>query len=291
MSGNQNIQSTHTSNDPHHKTLYQSPLVRYRALSPLAGIRVSPLQLGALSIRDKREQFGMGTMNKESSFRLLDAFLEAGSNFIDTANVYSQELIEEWTEQRGIRNQLVIATKASPNAGTWLSYSANYMRGEDSIKQKVHHTGKCLKSRHLSVEASLKKLRTTYINILHVHWWDFATSTEEVERPSCTRPGISDTPAWIISRANQPGPFNVLAGGKIDTDAEEERRRQTGEKGCMMRSTEWELANEAGTEHITAVSITHVMQKRPYVFPIIGGQKVEHSMSNTEALKISPILE
>lgn len=64
----------------------KTPLGRFRVLGPLAGIRVSPLQLGAMSIGDKWEQFGMGAMNKESSFKLLDAFFDAGGNFIDTAN-------------------------------------------------------------------------------------------------------------------------------------------------------------------------------------------------------------
>ena len=61
-------------------------LGHYRNLSPIAGVHVSPLQLGAMSIGDKWEQFGMGSMNKESSFKLLDAFYDAGGNFIDTAN-------------------------------------------------------------------------------------------------------------------------------------------------------------------------------------------------------------
>jgi aryl-alcohol dehydrogenase-like predicted oxidoreductase len=61
-------------------------LGHYRALAPSAGVHVSPLQLGAMSIGDKWETFGMGSMNKESSFKLLDAYFEAGGNFIDTAN-------------------------------------------------------------------------------------------------------------------------------------------------------------------------------------------------------------
>lgn len=63
-----------------------TPLGVYRVLSPNAGIRVSPLQLGAMSIGDKWEKLGMGAMNKESSFKLLDTYYEAGGNFIDTAN-------------------------------------------------------------------------------------------------------------------------------------------------------------------------------------------------------------
>lgn len=54
------------------------------------------------------------------------------------------------------------------------------MRGEAGIKQKVLYTGNNFKSMHISVKASLKKLRTTYIDILYVHWWDWETSIEEV---------------------------------------------------------------------------------------------------------------
>lgn len=92
-------------------------LGRHRKLSPLAGVTVSPLCLGAMSIGDKWEEYGMGAMNKQSSFKLLDAFHAAGGNFIDTANNYqdqtSEQFIGEWMETRGIRNQMVIATKVS----------------------------------------------------------------------------------------------------------------------------------------------------------------------------------
>ena len=48
------------------------------------------------------------------------------------------------------------------------------------IPQKVHYTGNNVKAMHISVEESLKKLRTSYIDILYVHWWDWDTSVEEV---------------------------------------------------------------------------------------------------------------
>lgn len=65
----------------------KTPLGRYRVLSRLAGVRVSPIQLGAASLGvSKWIDFGMGAMNKESSFKLLDAYYEAGGNFIDVAN-------------------------------------------------------------------------------------------------------------------------------------------------------------------------------------------------------------
>ncbi|KAJ5706010.1 hypothetical protein N7536_001699 [Penicillium majusculum] len=70
-------------------------LGRYRVLSSTAGIRVSPLQLGAMSIGDAWSE-AMGSMSKEESFKLLDAFHGAGGNFIDTANNYQDEQSETW---------------------------------------------------------------------------------------------------------------------------------------------------------------------------------------------------
>lgn len=65
----------------------ESGLGRYRLLSSTAGVHVSPIQLGAMSIGDKWEDIGMGSMSKESSFELLDAYFDKGGNFIDTANL------------------------------------------------------------------------------------------------------------------------------------------------------------------------------------------------------------
>jgi aryl-alcohol dehydrogenase-like predicted oxidoreductase len=61
----------------------QSGLARYRVLSPNAGVHVSPIQLGGMSIGD--QWTGLGAMTKESSFKLLDAYFDHGGNFIDTA--------------------------------------------------------------------------------------------------------------------------------------------------------------------------------------------------------------
>ncbi|KAI0788473.1 aryl-alcohol dehydrogenase [Abortiporus biennis] len=313
----------------------------HRKLAPNAGLHVSPIQLGAMSIGDKWEAHGMGAMNKENSCKLLDAFYDAGGNFIDTANGYqdgtSEQFIGEWMEQRGIRDQLVIATK----------YTTNYKRGNKSVHQQTTYVGNNTKSLHLSVEESLKNLRTDYIDILYLHWWDYDTPVEEVMNAlhnlvasgKVLYLGVSDTPAWIVSQANTYAkltgktpfviyqgawnvifrdfereilpmakafgmalaPWNVLAAGKLRTDAEEQRRRETGEKGRMLLASNWErtpmeveashalekVAKEIGAKSIHAVAIAYVMQKTPYVFPIIGGRKVEHLHSNLEALEIT----
>jgi aryl-alcohol dehydrogenase-like predicted oxidoreductase len=101
----------------------------------------------------------------EDPYKILDTFFELGGNFIDTANVYqaeeSEKVIGSWMEDRGNRDQMVIATKFT--AG----YRA-YNREKEPIQ--TNFTGNSVKSMHVSVRDSLKKLRTDYIDILYVHW-------------------------------------------------------------------------------------------------------------------------
>ncbi|KAF7300991.1 Aldo-ket-red domain-containing protein [Mycena indigotica] len=318
-------------------------LAHYRTLSPNAGIHVSPLQLGAMSIGDKWEQFGAGSMNKESSFKLLDAFVENGGNFIDTANSYqdesSEEFLGEWMEQRGIRDQLVIATKAR------IQYTSNYKTRKPGYLNKANYAGNNVKSMHLSVEASLKKLRTPYVDILYVHWWDWDTSIEEVMnglhnlvvQGKVLYLGISDAPAWVVAEANRYAkdhgkspfviyqgrwnvlersfereiipmarahgkysfttsmalaPWDVLAGGKLRTDAQDQARRESGENGRTLLDPNWERnENEVkmsrALEKVAGEVGAKSIQAAPYCFPIVGGRKIEHLVANVEALDIS----
>lgn len=96
---------------------------------------------------------------------------------------------------------MVIATK----------YSAGYRAyNRENEPIQTNFTGNSAKSMHVSVRNSLKKLRTDYIDILYVHWWDYATPVEEVMRALHTHVmarevlylGISNTPAWIVTKAN-----------------------------------------------------------------------------------------
>ncbi|KAJ0417103.1 NADP-dependent oxidoreductase domain-containing protein [Aspergillus carlsbadensis] len=194
-------------------------LGRYRILSSSAGIRVSPLQLGAMSIGDAWSGF-MGSMDKESSFKLLDAFAEAGGNFIDTSNNYQSEQSEtwlgEWMAARGNRDRMVIATK----------FTTDYRSYELGKGNAPNHCGNHKRSLHMSLRDSLKKLQTEWIDILYVHWWDYTTSIEElmdslhimVEQGKVLYLGISDTPAWVVSaaniyaRAHGKTPFSVYQG-------------------------------------------------------------------------------
>jgi hypothetical protein len=97
----------------------------------------------------------------------------------------SEAFIGEWAEKRGIRDQLVLSTKVHLSVLSLLvssqeavQYTTNYKRGHES--HMMNYSGNSAKSLYISVEASLKKLRTTYIDILSVHWWDYTTSVEEI---------------------------------------------------------------------------------------------------------------
>ncbi|ODM16576.1 putative aryl-alcohol dehydrogenase AAD14 [Aspergillus cristatus] len=194
-------------------------LGRYRILSSTAGIRVSPLQLGAMSIGSAWNNF-MGSMDKEASFKLLDAYYEAGGNFIDTANNYQNEESEtwigEWMASRKNRDQLVLATK----------FTTDYKSYDLGKGHAPNHCGNHRRSLHMSVRDSLKKLGTDWIDVLYLHWWDHTTSIEEimdslhilVEQGKVLYLGISDSPAWVVSAANTYArahgktPFSIYQG-------------------------------------------------------------------------------
>ncbi len=105
----------------------------------------------------------MGECDQKTSFEMLDYFYEAGGNFVDTSNNYqdeeSEQWIGEWMEKRGVRDQMVIATK----------FTTNYLAQKKGPKDlQSNFTGNSHKSLHVSLEASLKKLKTTYIDIVSV---------------------------------------------------------------------------------------------------------------------------
>jgi aryl-alcohol dehydrogenase-like predicted oxidoreductase len=102
----------------------------------------------------------MGECSKETTFEILDYFFEKGGNFIDTANAYqgeeSEEWLGEWMKERGNRDQIVLATK----------FSTVYPSGKNKERIMTNFAGNHSKSLILSVEASLKKLQTTYIDLV-----------------------------------------------------------------------------------------------------------------------------
>jgi aryl-alcohol dehydrogenase-like predicted oxidoreductase len=165
--------------------------MRYRLLGS-SGLRVSEAALGTMTFGD---DWGWGAA-KDESRKVYDAFREAGGNFIDTANVYtngtSESFLGEFME--GHRQSVVMATKYT-----------NAAPGTDPNAAGNHR-----KSMVQAVEASLKRLKTDYIDLYWVHIWDQITPVEEVMRGlddlvrtgKVLYVGISDAPAWWIAQAN-----------------------------------------------------------------------------------------
>lgn len=164
--------------------------MKYRLMGN-SGLRVSELALGAMTFGTK--EWGV---EKAESRRVYDGFREAGGNFIDTANVYSEGRSESFLGEfmQGERERIVLATKYTGQT-----------RGRD-----VNAAGNNRKNMMDSVHASLKRLATDYIDLYWVHARDFMTPIEEVMRAlddlvrqgKVLYVGISDTPAWEVSRAN-----------------------------------------------------------------------------------------
>ena len=151
------------------------------------GLKVSELCLGAMT-------FGRES-SKEVSFQLMDRFVDAGGNFIDTANVYStgisESVVGEWLKGK-TRSDLVIATK---------------VRGR--MAEGPNNEG--LSRKHImdQVDASLKRLGTDYIDLYQVHMWDDATPLEEtlstldmlVKAGKVRYIGASNYAGWQLQKA------------------------------------------------------------------------------------------
>jgi aryl-alcohol dehydrogenase-like predicted oxidoreductase len=165
--------------------------MRYRLLGK-SGLRVSEASLGTMTFG---EDWGWGTA-KDESRKVYDAFRDAGGNFIDTANIYTNGSSETFLGEfmKGHRESIVLATKFS-----------NAIPGKDPNAAGNHR-----KSVVQSVEASLKRLQTGYIDLYWVHIWDGLTPVEEVMRGlddivrqgKVLYVGISDAPAWWVAQAN-----------------------------------------------------------------------------------------
>ncbi|PVI02901.1 Aldo/keto reductase [Periconia macrospinosa] len=305
----------------------KSLLGRHRILAPSAGVKVSPICLGAMNFGDKWASV-LGECNKEQSFAMLDYFYSQGGNFIDTAVNYqegeSEQWLGDWMEQRGNRDEMIIATK--------FTGSQVYGYGDKVIHS--NYGGNSAKNIHTSITRSLKNLRTSYIDIYYVHLLDYTTSLPELMHALNTLItsgrvlylGISNAPAWVVVKANDYArenglrPFSVYQGqwSVANRDMERDIIPMCLHEG--MAIAPWQVlggggfkANEGGrtssigrvgTEaavgevlsaiaekrnppvHPTNIALAYVMHKAPYVFPILGGRKLEHMKSNIEALSL-----
>ncbi len=157
-----------------------------------SGLVVSPLALGTMTFGTPR--WGSADDVSESIFQ---AYVEAGGNFIDTADVYakgrSEELVGSYVASRGLRDQLVLATK----------FGFNTQPGNP------HAGGNGRKHIHQALEGSLRRLGTDYIDLYWLHVWDMVTPVEEVLQTlgDLVRAGkiryfgFSDMPAWYATKA------------------------------------------------------------------------------------------
>jgi aryl-alcohol dehydrogenase-like predicted oxidoreductase len=169
-----------------------------------SGLRVSPLCLGAMTFG---EDLGWGSSVDESQ-RIIDRYVDAGGNFIDTANFYtkshSEKIIGDHVGRHPARrDRLVIATKFSGNL-----YPGDPNAGGSGRKAIVG-----------SLENSLRRLQTDYVDLYWLHNWDVHTPIEEtmatletlVQSGKVRYIGVSDTPAWKIAQANVMAHFRGWA--------------------------------------------------------------------------------
>jgi aryl-alcohol dehydrogenase-like predicted oxidoreductase len=166
-------------------------MMRYKLLGR-SGLRVSELGLGTMTFG---EEWGWGASPSESR-KIFDAYVEAGGNFIDTANRYtdgtSERMVGEFVAAD--RHRFVVATK----------YTLFDREGDPN------GAGNHRKNLVRSLEGSLRRLKLEYVDLLWVHAWDYLTPVDEVMRAlddlvrdgTVLYVGISDTPAWIVSQAN-----------------------------------------------------------------------------------------
>jgi aryl-alcohol dehydrogenase-like predicted oxidoreductase len=175
--------------------------MKYKLLGR-SGLRVSELCLGCATFGTNWGSIGS---DKQESGRIFDAFVEAGGNFIDTSNRYQESQSEEFlgTFIQGDRDRLVVATKYSLFDG--------FSDGRDPNACGNHR-----KNLFRSVEGSLKRLNTDYIDLLWIHIYDYTTPIEEILRAldDLVRQGkvhyigASNFPAWWMAKANTLADFH-----------------------------------------------------------------------------------
>ena len=174
----------------------------YRTLGR-SGLAVSPFGLGTMTFGTSR--WGSDDAGSRAVF---NAYVEAGGNFIDTADVYasgrSEDMLGAFIAEGKLRDQLVLATKAGFASGAG-----------------PHTGGNGAKHVRAALERSLLRLRTDYIDLYWIHVWDGVTPAEELLETMSTLVragkvrywGMSNAPAWYIAKLATLGQ-DLLAGAK-----------------------------------------------------------------------------
>ncbi len=178
-------------------------LANFRTLGR-SGLVISPLALGTMTFGTTR--WGSA---EDGSRAVFNAYVEAGGNFVDTADVYSggrsEEMLGTFIAERALRDSIVLATKSGFGAG-----------------KDPHAGGNGAKHVHNALNASLKRLQTDYIDLYWVHVWDSVTPAEELLETMATLVrtgkirywGMSNSPAWYVAKVatlaatrGMPGPI------------------------------------------------------------------------------------
>ncbi len=292
--------------------------MRYKLLGK-SGLRVSELCLGTMTFG---EDWGWGA-TKDESRKIFDRFAEAGGNFVDTSNNYTNGTSEKYVGEfvAADRDHFVAATKYSlterkddPNAG-----------------------GNQRKNMRRSVEGSLRRLKTDYIDLLWLHMWDGLTPVEEVMRAfddlvragKVLYLGMSDTPAWVVAQANTLAewhgwsrlvalqapysladrgverdllpmarafemavtPWGLLEGGELTgkynaPSSEPKRYENADERNKTLAETVMEVAREVGRAP-AQVAINWVRQQRQksLIIPILGARTEAQMKDNLACLE------
>ena len=156
-----------------------------------SGLVVSPFALGTMTFGTAR----WGSPD-EVSKAVFDAYVDAGGNFVDTADVYakgrSEELVGEYIADRGLRDQVVLATKF----------------GFNTAPPNPHAGGNGRKNIYRALDASLRRLKTDYVDLYWLHAWDAITPADEVLQTfgdlvragKIRHFGLSDVPAWYATK-------------------------------------------------------------------------------------------
>lgn len=165
-------------------------LTHYRTLGR-SGLAVSPFALGTMT-------FGAGRWGTDeaTSRAIFDAYVDAGGNFVDTADVYSggtgEQMLGRFVAERGLRDRLVIATKSG-----FARAQGTPLAGGNSARNIRN-----------GIEGSLRRLGTDYIDMYWTHVWDRTTPPEEVlraltdavRRGEILYYGFSNAPAWYVAQ-------------------------------------------------------------------------------------------
>ena len=289
--------------------------MRYKLLGR-SGLRVSELCLGTMTFGD---DWGWGAPKAESK-EIFDAFIEAGGNYIDTANNYTNGTSEKFVGEfiASDRDRFVVATK----------YTLSERPSDPNFG------GNHRKNMFRSIEGSLRRLNTDHVDLLWLHMWDGMTPVDEVLRAlddlvragKVLYVGISDTPAWVVAQANAIAdlrgwsrfvayqgdyslasraperdilpmtraldmaftPWGLLEGGELtgkynSPSNEEKRSKDTSPRIKSLAAELMSVAEEIGHTP-SQVAINWVRQQPYLVIPILGARSKKQLIDNLGCL-------